>query len=353
MKGKLFDIQILRFLAAFLVVISHLMKEMNGGLYQTENYFSITLIGQFGVDLFFVISGFIMMYVSKNSISGVVSSVDFLIKRICRVVPLYWLFTLITLIITLVIPEAKNNNSLDLNYLISSLLFIPYERVDGNVTPFFGLGWTLNYEMFFYIIFSCVLVFKKEIRAVLFTTVLLTLVAIGYFFDINSVVITYLTHSVILEFLFGYLLAKLYISEFKISYFKSLLLIAIGFVSIYFSTFIDVIPSTLNIRGVYWGIPAAFIFAGVVLCEGGFFRFIPSPLYNILTRLGDGSFSLYLGHMFVVRALTMTLPLFVSGIFYDVIYFILAIVICFIMSDVMYRYFEVPSNRLALKLFGR
>lgn len=353
MKNKLADIQVLRFTAAFLVVISHTMKELNGGLYQVDNFFSITLVGQFGVDLFFVISGFIMMYVSRNYFHGIRTSIDFFIKRICRIVPLYWLFTFFTVVITLFIPEFKNNNFFDFNYLFSSLLFIPFERGDGNVTPVLGLGWTLNYEMFFYIIFAVVLFFKSKYRALLFSLILILFVISGFIYDFGNIIIDYLSNSIILEFLFGYWLAKVFIAEYRLSYLKSTFLVLAGFICIYLSTFLDVVPSELEMRGVYWGIPAALIFAGVMLCDGGFFRFLPGKVHKALTRLGDGSFSLYLGHMFVIRAVSLVLPLFVGGVFYELAYFVIVIIISFILSDYMYRYFEVPSNKLALKLLRR
>ena len=102
LQNKIDSIQILRFLAAFSVMMVHL---------------PLFGFGAWGVDIFFVISGFIMMYVTESN------ERNFLVKRIIRIVPLYWMLTMGVFSIAIFFPNLLNNTSANLEHLIKSLFY--------------------------------------------------------------------------------------------------------------------------------------------------------------------------------------------------------------------------------------
>lgn len=139
---RLDSLQVLRALAAMAVVLFHLHW---------------TGIASFGVELFFVISGFVISH------AAAADSRRFLARRVFRVVPLYWLATVGILALAIVAPSLAASTDPTAGNLVRSLFFVPYARADGAAMPLLFLGWTLNYEAFFYIVFAgCLLVSRRH-----------------------------------------------------------------------------------------------------------------------------------------------------------------------------------------------
>lgn len=128
---KIQSIQALRVFAMFSVVLCHM---------------SFIRSGAFGVEIFFVISGFLMMYSTENGLH------KYWTKKIIRIVPFYWIMTVFTAIAVYAMPGLFNSYEVSWSYLLKSLFFIPYVH-SGIYQPVLGLGYTLNYEMFFYVLF--------------------------------------------------------------------------------------------------------------------------------------------------------------------------------------------------------
>jgi peptidoglycan/LPS O-acetylase OafA/YrhL len=126
------------------------------------NFYDLRYFGNIGVDIFFLIIGFIMIYVHGNDFQNNMSIV-FLKKRIVRVVPLYWFLTIFATLILYFTPSIFGGGKVfDLKHVISSFLFIPSKNSIGIAMPVIGPGWSLNYEIYFYIIFSLLLFFPKK-----------------------------------------------------------------------------------------------------------------------------------------------------------------------------------------------
>jgi len=160
-QTTLYSIQALRAIAASLVVVLHTYAYL-----EARDLISSTpdLVesGRAGVDIFFVISGFIMTYISGDSFGKPSASKDFLIKRIIRIVPIYWFYTLIMAALLLLVPHLfSDGKSFDLTHAITSFLFIPWENNSGFLKPVLQVGWTLNFEMYFYLIVTLLLFFGK------------------------------------------------------------------------------------------------------------------------------------------------------------------------------------------------
>ncbi|WP_370599935.1 acyltransferase family protein [Pseudomonas nitroreducens] len=159
---KLRSLELLRGLAALWVVLYHIQ-----GVYNPDNYnwqgpiADFIAVGHSGVDLFFVISGFVIAWTSFLKPTPSRSPVQFAIRRFFRVAPLYWLATILW---AFVYPEGVT-----LERLARSLAFMP---TDIWPTPFYGfpvlyVGWSLNYEIYFYGIVLLLLVLRLDIASLI------------------------------------------------------------------------------------------------------------------------------------------------------------------------------------------
>jgi len=157
---KLNFIQTLRGISALIVCIHHSRYLVE---IENENTILDSIRGSIGVSLFFIISGFIMVFATQNLSDNIIVNVkDFLIKRIIRIVPLFYFVIILYLIIC-------HSNYLFyfttyLNNFLKTILFIPL--FTESIGPAYGfsfmyVSWSLNYEMLFYIIFALSLFFRK------------------------------------------------------------------------------------------------------------------------------------------------------------------------------------------------
>ena len=152
-------IQVLRALAAVMVAAGHAQFEVAGLAARAGQPFTPAawLPWPAGVDVFFVISGFIIVHAAAPLHGRANPQKLFLAHRIARVVPLYWLATTLYLALAWARPGLLGAGAEGPAYLAASYLFWPMARADGAVQPLYSLGWTLNYEMAFYALFALVL----------------------------------------------------------------------------------------------------------------------------------------------------------------------------------------------------
>jgi len=168
-KSNYFGIQALRFIAAGLVLVTH------STFYASERLGtggSVWHQGAVGVSIFFVISGFVMVVSTRKTWGQVNAWKAFILRRIIRIVPMYWTATTVKLICLLVVSSAVLHSKFDLQHIISSYFFVPTVNVEGEVKPLLAVGWTLYYEMFFYVIFAVALYTRKHIHSILCGTLL-------------------------------------------------------------------------------------------------------------------------------------------------------------------------------------
>lgn len=310
-------IQALRAMAAVLVIFQHIM---------------IVLLGSFGVDIFFVISGFVIAYVGASEKPG-----EFFLKRLFRIVPLYWLGTVAVFAIAGVAPSLLNSTTTNVTELIKSLFFIPYVKDNGLTHPVLFLGWTLNYEMFFYAIFTVALTFGAKRAPVIATAVIASLVLIGLLFPIDSEPFRFWTRPIMLEFLFG---AWIYVAWQK----GVKLRVNPGFALAAGAALLVLMGWEESTKAFDWieplsfGIPAATIVVLALACEGKI------KVSAALLAIGDASYSLYLFHPYLVYPAQKIISHFTPNPLAIVlaIPFMIAVSIGFALLS--YRTIERPSN---------
>lgn len=221
-KDKLDWIQALRGVAVMLVVFSHARYYfMNTPQWQLAE--TLFRPGAMGVDLFFIISGFIMVYTTRTSDASAAYTIDFAIKRFARIWPVYAIATLLYVLVKEKGPHYFADAS-NIVIFAKSLLFYP---ADPSVPLFFGfslpLGWTLAFEVYFYAVFGISMLFGRLRWAVLFGWMLLTVILIPYALGNHRLnvqaqlhlpfaYLDLITNSIIVDFLAGVAIAHIYLA---------------------------------------------------------------------------------------------------------------------------------------------
>ncbi len=204
-----------------------------------------------GVDLFFVVSGFIMWSVTAGKL---VRPAEFLSHRIIKIVPLYWLFTIIFVVGASVSPGSFDEASPTVSELAKSLLFIPYSARNGADGPALAVGWTLNIEMYFYLIFAYGLVLKERHRLT-YLTVALGTSASARFLSSEVASLNVVASPLLLEFLAGIFIAVWYLSGKALPPKSAdMLFIALGVAGVALSFWVGP-PVGGSRRVLMWGLP--------------------------------------------------------------------------------------------------
>ena len=166
-KRRIQSLNQLRGISAIMVVMSHIenMRTVFGAA-----------CGSFAVCMFFLMSGFLAVLSTENGDNR------FLIKRVVKLLPLYYSVTLFTFILALIKPEWFNTTNPTISNLVRSLLFIPYQNENGLIRPILDVGWYLNVQVIIYIIFWIAMKFSHKNRAVISSAVLLAFYGLGMIF---------------------------------------------------------------------------------------------------------------------------------------------------------------------------
>jgi len=240
-----------------------------------------------GVDIFFVISGFIMWYTTVDHNIG---PREFLQHRFIRIVPLYWVITTFYVVILIVQPTLFQSSRFQLSHVVASYLFIPaIHPVAQEMWPVVVPGWTLNYEMFFYLLFAVAMVALGGLRALVVIASLACVVGLQGLAPPRDSVIGFYSSSIILEFALGVGIGYLYTSGLSIPRLYAAIMLFGGLIGL----FLNLETGLMNLpRFFAIGIPACLIVAGAVFYERA--NGVTEIAFPML--LGDASYSLYLSH---------------------------------------------------------
>ncbi|MER8779078.1 acyltransferase [Mesorhizobium sp. M0977] len=339
-------VQALRGIAASLVVLSHAIDVIVEHRILPEWFRPVAFsIGGLGVTTFFVISGFVMVTISYGDFGSFSKSLGFAKRRLIRIVPTYWIATFVAFALYQIAPLSREPSIIE---LVKSLTFIPYPTGPGmDMQPVLGQGWTLNYEMFFYALFTVALILPRRIGLTGVFLVFCAVVAEGSLVKPFSnstpaqTVFTFFADPIILLFAAGmaigvlkHHLGRRFVLRYPF-WIAVALLVAQILVNIVFR-----IPSRLPFPEVIsiWiaGAVAVAACAFAAPVSGGRFE-------TIAEALGDASYSTYLFHIFLVAGLKMVLPITtVTAVFFV----LAALLLSNLFGLVFYRTIERPISAL-------
>lgn len=344
MRQKFLTIQYLRGFAAMFVLASHALLYPLVG-----DHIGYGRLGWMGVILFFVISGFIMVVVTGE---GRFSAPDFLRRRFIRIVPMYWGATLIAAALALLAPHLFKTTVYDTGQLLLSLLFVPFHNpVSGSIHPLYKLGWTLNYEVFFYVCFALLAFLGAQARVVWLTLAFTALAAIGAVFRPEPAIAQFYTSFIPLAFCAGAWLGLATLRGWIAALPRQALyaVAILGLVGLVEGFWYD--RGVVEDFGAFVGL-AAFASALVLLAV----RFESVlPRSAPLELIGDASYSIYLVHIYEVA--------FLSGLAFKLLdptdlgarHAVAAVSVAggTLVGIVIYRWVEMPALRFFNGLFGK
>lgn len=315
-------IQAIRGVAAVLVIFHHIPV--------------LGLDGNPSVNLFFLISGFMMCYVTAHSPE------HFLVKRVVRILPLYWACTLAVFAVAVVARELLHRSEPNPVWLIKSLLFIPFDKGQGAVHPLLFVGWTLNYEVFFYVAFAAAMALSYARRTLLCSAMLLALVGLGAIAGPGSVLFEFYTSSLLIDFVVGMASYHLYVRtrDWRHAPATEPLRVGLGIAGV---AIVAVLPWTAELvdaygRGVVQRLPVTLAYFAILFGLSSF------RVPRLLVRLGDASFSIYLFHPFVVQALDHGLGVFHRVDALNLFWVAVAVLLCCALALASFRWVEMPMN---------
>lgn len=334
--GVIGGVQVLRGWAALAVVVHHVIEAQYFGAGSALFDVAAVTLGSVGVDIFFVISGVIMMTSSFPEGRSPLTPGVFLMRRIQRIYPLYWAFAAIVL--ALMAMGVGANQQHDAQTVARSMLLLPSDAV------VLSYSWTLHFEVYFYALFAVGLIFADSLRAVFVTTVLLAMMmGLGQFIP-DASIRKLLTNPIVFEFALGLVIGFIYIHQphlfrrWRWAWSAAALAAAWCLAASTWLFPLDDLGPLPEFRFWVWGLPAA-----ILVAWGVGMRLGHGPIARAQTKLGDASYALYLSHYFVATAYWRGLEQFWN--FPDVWHLVvgpLVVMICCAVGFLTHAYLEKP-----------
>ena len=351
----------LRAVAATMVLLYHLVTtSAYGWLAMGAWHFGaakwVEAVGFAGVDLFFVISGVVMVYSSYNRLGSARETIPFVKRRVARIYPLYWICTVAVLGMAWLTPSLASRAKLLLPAVVKSLLLWPQEKY-----PVVAVGWTLSFEMYFYLAFAGMIALPRRVLP-------WTLAGWGAITIALFIVFDQQEYRTSLE---GHLSLPLVASPLALEFIVGCFIgwrvkrgttplgaaaLALGFVAL------AVIGASLRLRyplemhyglarvGIF-GSSAALIVYGCIALE----RCQRLRVPRSLKFCGDASYALYLTHMYVLWGVAMLWPISPASIGKSnprIAMTLAALTACAAVAATSYLWVERPLHRLFLRLLG-
>jgi len=292
-RQQLSGIQILRGIAAVFVVIHHALEESLAVPIGVQSPDWLITAFASGVDLFFVISGFIMLYVSFPTGSAPLKPSSFLFRRTTRIYPLYWICCAGFIAFWTVgfhVFGFYASKPITASFIIQSMLLIP------TPAPLIVVSWTLSYEVFFYLIFAATLVFQSRVASALVSTFFITALLFVAYRLPDGTITEFLSNPIMLEFCFGLFLALAWANGVRPTNFlwslpAFLLIVAAPL----FIAPADTHSLPPLARTIAWGLPSVVVVAAFLSIAPGRNRWT-----RFAMPVGDASYAIYLTHPFVM-----------------------------------------------------
>lgn len=358
------SVQMLRAVAAVMVLLFHLVTTsaygwLPGATANEAERLSfgvaelVKAIGFAGVDLFFVISGVVMVYSSWDQLGNRQASIPFLKRRIARIYPLYWVCTATVLALAWLLPELATRGKLAWPALAKSWFLWPQAEY-----PIVAVGWTLTFEMYFYLVFALLIALPRRYFLWIIATWGLATVPLFWHFD----------RPEFRETSDGFMSLPLFASPLALEFIAGC---CIGWQARRGSTPAGAIATAAGVimfvlvggyvgmrfpeearygllRVAIFGAASALVVYGCIALERDGILSIP----RLLKLCGDSSYSLYLTHMYVLWGVAKLWPAGASQGVDRAAMTMTAIAACVVTAIVSYQVIERPLHALFSRLFG-
>ena len=344
---RLDGLQALRGVAAAMVVTDHAMRAaiIQGHSFVALEDFAGT-IGRMGVNIFFILSGFIMTYTTRETqlLPPLVRTRTFLARRVARLVPLYWLATAATLAI-----GTLEGTVYRVGTLVTSLLFLPNfaDSGDWRMPPIVGVGWTLNYESLFYLIFAGSLLLPRRLGLAVSIGVIALLTG-GGAIALHHVdeepwrrIITFYAFRNMVFFAIGIVIA-IVLHRAPAAPSQRAFWLGIAIIAVTLSGYL--------VFGITEGVAAWSVFSAVsctlVVILAARDAALPATALNrVLLHLGEASYSIYLFHALLMEQLAAAIA-GDFGVFRGAVFAIAATLACLMLGSVVHSAVEVPLGAM-------
>ncbi|MEP6481283.1 MAG: acyltransferase [Rhodoglobus sp.] len=337
--GQLRSIQVARGVAALSVLAFHSLDSAHkyfGGIQVLPAFFDG---GKWGVDLFFVISGFVMVLTTRKRHGEIREAGKFLWSRFFRIYPTYWFYCLLLLPVYFLAPGLINSSQGNHVDLLASFLLLPSDTL-----PLVLVAWTLTIELWFYLVFAVLLLVPERFLPLGLGIWFAVLIAINWNGPIDaSPFIQVPTNSLAIEFIFGAVAALLFRQVGRV---LACVLAAAGVaVIVFLSTAIAAGPAL--VRPLTLGVG----FALVVLAFAAFENRSGIGVVGRLSIFGDISYSVYLSHIMVLAVMGQIWqrvpgPLG-SSVPAIAVWWVVTFAAALVVGYLSYRWVEKPVTRLA------
>lgn len=345
MKTELHSIQAARGIAALMVLALHSYL-LDTKYLSSDVIPSFAELGHLGVDVFFVISGFVMAMTTGHAHRNSGNISRFIFKRLTRIYPIYWFYFFLLMPIVLYVPGIVNASQDEGPNIFRSFFLLP-----DNQVPLLLVAWTLVYELWFYAVFAIFLCFSRKTLPYLLVGWAVVLVALNGFIP-QSAFLRIAIGPYALEFILG-AFAYLATQRFPSTKGDAALCIGLmamaGCVIVWPAIFKDQSAS----RMLAFGAPTALALFGLVKFEKSG-RF---PKSRLIESLGNSSYSLYLSHLLVLSALCRIATMFFGDYLGTPIagwsFWFLSALIAIVWGFVSYYFVELPLLRAARNLMSK
>ncbi|CZT36074.1 acyltransferase family protein [Rhizobium sp. 9140] len=345
---KLKSIQAVRAIACLSVVIYHLFalsKDYAGGAF----YQPFLAIGKGGVDIFFVVSGVVMVVTSYARFGADGSARDFAIARIARIYPPYWFLTILLTLYWLYNPGGVNADHGGVD------LFASYTLLPSHALPLVPVAWTLSYEMMFYVVFFSLMILIPIKRLPVALLAWGLLVTIGNLllsgFQVDNLYLSFIANLYVLEFIAGCFIGLAYktgrLKAGAIPLIAALIWFSTSAVLLQINEILDGFRGWSRVA--FYSVPSVLFVYGLLALEvTGVWTRIP----NWLVSAGNASYSLYLTHILFIHVAYRVAfkSVFASNGF---IFLPFCMIASFVVGGVFYRLIEIPTTGFAREMLSR
>ena len=360
--GSIVVLQLLRGLAALTVIACHFLQRLVKREVIGPELNALTdYLGLVGVATFFAISGFIMIFTTHHRFGKPDAGARFLARRLVRIVPLYYATTIAFVILALTrMPggASPTAGSPSLGEIALSAMFVPYLNGSEIVQPVYGLGWSLNFEMYFYALFAAAMSLRVRPGITVLTVLFVGLAGLGTWLEppIFSdhpiyVCLYFYTRPVLLYFVIGIGVGLIRIrTAFRLP--LNPLYAGLACSALLGCAMVNQVFVRVPIRALESS-TSTYIAITLALCVAVFSRgrrddaeSADSHLARAYQRLGDVSYALYLTHSFVLGAVAFAASRTgLTGLGAAMIFTLLAFAACIVVANAVWTNFEQPVAR--------